>query len=46
VEKLKAKQKLLEKIMKAINSGLSLDDVKKLLQNKVEIERLKLEGKQ
>ncbi len=32
--------------MKAINSGLSLDDVKKLLQNKVEIERLKLEGKQ
>jgi uncharacterized protein YeeX (DUF496 family) len=43
VERLKAKLKLLEKLTDAIRQGLTVEDIRKILSSKTQMEKMKRE---
>lgn len=44
VEQLKAKLKLLEKLTDAIRQGLSVEDIRKILSSKTQVEKISQEA--
>ena len=46
VERLKAKLKLLEKLTDAIRQGLTVEDIRKILSSKHQVNQMKQKGKQ